>query len=82
MDDLSRRAFSALTHRIQLQASRVEGMSSRLLALNPASILSRGYAIVTRQADGRVVGRVADAQGALKVRVSDGEFAARIDPQS
>ena len=82
VDDLSRRAFSALTHRIQLQASRVEGMSSRLLALNPASILSRGYAIVTRQADGRVVGRVADAQGALKVRVSDGEFAARIDPQS
>ena len=82
VDDLSRRAFSALTHRIQLQASRVEGMSSRLLALNPTSILSRGYAIVTRQADGRVVGRVADAQGALKVRVSDGEFAARIDPQS
>ena len=82
VDDLSRRAFSALTHRIQLQASRVEGMSSRLLALNPASILSRGYAIVTRQADGRVVGRVADAQGALKVRVSDGEFAARVDPQS
>ena len=82
VDDLSRRALSALTHRIQLQASRVEGMSSRLLALNPASILSRGYAIVTRQADGRVVGRVADAQGALKVRVSDGEFAARIDPQS
>ena len=82
VDDLSRRALSALTHRIQLQASRVEGMSSRLQALNPASILSRGYAIVTRQADGRVVGRVADAQGALKVRVSDGEFAARIDPQS
>ena len=82
VDDLSRRAFSALTHRIQLQASRVEGMSSRLQALNPASILSRGYAIVTRQADGRVVGRVADAQGTLKVRVSDGEFAARVDPQS
>ncbi len=82
VDDLSRRALSALTHRIQLQASRVEGMSSRLQALNPASILSRGYAIVTRQADGRVVGRVADAQGALKVRVSDGEFAARVDLQS
>ena len=82
VDDLSRRAFSALTHRIQLQASRVEGMSNRLQALNPASILSRGYAIVTRQADGRVVGRVADAQGTLKVRVSDGEFAARVDPQS
>ena len=82
VDDLSRRALSALTHRIQLQDSRVEGMSSRLLALNPTSILSRGYAIVTRQADGRVVGRVADAQGALKVRVSDGEFAASVDPQS
>ncbi|MBI3172618.1 MAG: exodeoxyribonuclease VII large subunit [Chloroflexi bacterium] len=82
VDDLSRRALSALTHRIQLQASRVEGMSSRLQALNPASILSRGYAIVTRQADGRVVGRVADAQGTLKVRVSDGEFEASVHPQS
>jgi exodeoxyribonuclease VII large subunit len=82
VDDLSRRAFSALMHRIQLQASRVEGMSSRLQALNPASILSRGYAIVTRQADGRVVGRVADAQGTLKVRVSDGEFAVSVHPQS
>lgn len=82
VDDLSRRALSALTHRIQLQASRVEGMSNRLQALNPASILSRGYAIVTRQADGRVVGRVADAQGTLKVRVSDGEFEAIVHPQS
>lgn len=82
VDDLSRRALSALTHRIQLQASRVEGMSNRLQALNPASILSRGYAIVTRQADGRVVGRVADAQGTLKVRVSDGEFEASVHPQS
>jgi exodeoxyribonuclease VII large subunit len=82
VDDLSRRALSALMHRIQLQASRVEGMASRLQALNPASILSRGYAIVTRQADGRVVGRVADAQGTLKVRVSDGEFAASVHPQS
>lgn len=82
VDDLSRRALSALMHRIQLQASRVEGMSNRLQALNPASILSRGYAIVTRQADGRVVGRVADAQGTLKVRVSDGEFEASVHPQS
>ncbi len=82
VDDLSRRALSALTHRIQLQASRVDGMSSRLQALNPASILSRGYAIVTRQADGRVVGRVADAQGMLKVRVSDGEFEVSAHPQS
>ncbi len=82
VDDLSRRALSALTHRIQLQSSRVEGMSNRLLALNPASILSRGYAIVTRKADGKVVSLTSDAQGTLKVRVSDGEFEATVNSQS
>lgn len=76
VDELSRRAASALTHRIQLQSARVDGMSKRLGALNPAGILSRGYAIVTRTSDGKVVSKVTQAQGELTVRVSDGEFVA------
>lgn len=74
VDELSRRAASALTHRIQLQSARVDGMSKRLGALNPAGILSRGYAIITRASDGKVVSKVTQAQGELTVRVSDGEF--------
>ena len=74
LDELSRRVFSAMNHRIQLQASHVDGMSKRLQSLNPEGVLSRGYAIITRKEDGRVVGKVSDAGGEMKVRVSDGEF--------
>lgn len=74
LDELSRRAASALTHRIQLQSARVDGMWKRLQALNPEGILSRGYAIITRKADGVVVSKISQAQGELSVRVSDGEF--------
>ncbi|MCQ3938701.1 MAG: exodeoxyribonuclease VII large subunit [Chloroflexi bacterium] len=74
LDELFRRALSAVTHRIQLQSASVDGMSKRLDALNPAGILSRGYAIVTRREDGKVVGKISDARGEMNVRVSDGEF--------
>jgi exodeoxyribonuclease VII large subunit len=77
VDDLLRRALSALTHRIQLSSANIEGMSKRLQSLNPEGILSRGYAIITRREDGMVVSKVAQAKGDLKVRVSDGEFEVR-----
>jgi exodeoxyribonuclease VII large subunit len=74
LDELSRRTTAALAHRIRLQSARVDGMWKRLQALNPEGILSRGYAIITRKADGVVVSKVSQAQGELNVRVSDGEF--------
>ena len=74
LDELSRRASSALNHRIQLQTSNVDGVSKRLQSLNPEGVLSRGYAIITRKDDGTVVSKVSQAQGEMKVRVSDGEF--------
>jgi exonuclease VII large subunit len=40
-------------------------------------VLSRGYAIVTRKGDGRVVSRVAQAAAEMTVRVSDGTFEVR-----
>jgi exodeoxyribonuclease VII large subunit len=77
LDELSRRASSALTHRIQLQSNHVNGISKRLLSLNPEGILSRGYAIITRKEDGKVVSKIAQAHDEMKVRVSDGEFEVR-----
>jgi len=79
LDELSRRAFSALTHRIQLQSRHVDGISKRLLSLNPEGILSRGYAIITRKDNGVVVSKVLQAQGEMKVRVSDGEFEVKVN---
>ncbi|MCZ2121032.1 MAG: exodeoxyribonuclease VII large subunit [Anaerolineales bacterium] len=77
LDGLSRRAFSALRHRIQLHSANVDGISKRLQALNPASVLARGYAIITSLENGQVISKVAQAKGALKARVSDGEFEIR-----
>jgi exodeoxyribonuclease VII large subunit len=74
IDELSRRAFSALTHRIQLHKSNVDGISKRLQSLNPEGVLLRGYAIITRKSDNMVVSKVSQAKGEMKVRVSDGEF--------
>lgn len=74
LDELARRAFSSLIHRIQLHKSNVDGISKRLQALNPEGVLSRGYAIITRKDDGLVVSKVSQAKGDMKVRVSDGEF--------
>lgn len=79
LDELARRAFSALTHRIQLQTSTVNGISKQLQSLNPEGILSRGYAIITRKDDGTLVSKVSQAHGELKVRVSDGEFESTAD---
>jgi exodeoxyribonuclease VII large subunit len=74
LDELSRRATSALAHRVQLQFARVDGIAKRLKSLNPADVLSRGYAIVTRNADGATVSKISQARGEMKIRVSDGEF--------
>jgi exodeoxyribonuclease VII large subunit len=74
VDELARRALSALTHRVQLQSQHVNGVSKRLQALNPEAILARGYAIVSRNEDGAVVSKISQATGKMKVRVSDGEF--------
>jgi exodeoxyribonuclease VII large subunit len=74
VDELSRRMLSSLIYRIQLQSSHIKGMTRRLEALSPLAVLARGYAVVTRKEDGKVVSRVALAGDEMKVRVSDGEF--------
>jgi exodeoxyribonuclease VII large subunit len=77
VDELARRAHSALYHHIQLQSTHVKGMQRRLEALNPNAVLARGYAVVTRKDDGSVVSRVSQASAEMNVRVSDGEFEVR-----
>ncbi len=56
----------------------LNGLGNRLEALNPVHILDRGYAVVTLLKDGSVVNRVEKAQGDIRIRVSDGEFDARV----
>ena len=81
LDDLSRRAMTAIVYSLQLQRKHAQGMSQRLDALNPLAVLSRGYAVVTRKDDGSVISHVTQAKPGdeLNVRVSDGEFKVKRD---
>ncbi len=80
VDEFSRRAYSSLLHRVQLQSAHVTGMRNRLEALSPLAVLARGYAVVTRKEDGSVISRIAQAKSddRVKVRVADGNFDATV----
>jgi exodeoxyribonuclease VII large subunit len=80
LDDLARRSVSALVHRHELNLAHIDGLSSRLEALNPLAVLKRGYAVVTRKSDGGVVSKVkqVNAGDQIQVRVSDGQLDAEI----
>ena len=77
--ELALRLRSAMQTRTGLARVRVEGLSGRLETVSPLATLQRGYAIVSRDADGAVVRSVSDVRlgEALTVRVSDGEFVVR-----
>ncbi|MBI2757286.1 MAG: exodeoxyribonuclease VII large subunit [Chloroflexi bacterium] len=78
LDDLARRADAGQAHRLALEASQLKGLDKRLEALSPLQVLARGYAVVTRQKDGLLIRKVAQAEDGIRVRVSDGEFDAEV----
>ncbi|MEW6286379.1 MAG: exodeoxyribonuclease VII large subunit [Chloroflexota bacterium] len=80
LDELSRRMVSSLIHRIELQSSHVKGLTRRLEALSPLAVLARGYAVVTRKEDGKVVSQVGQVKAGapIQVRVADGAFDAEV----
>ncbi|MBE3039492.1 MAG: exodeoxyribonuclease VII large subunit, partial [Chloroflexi bacterium] len=78
VDELSRRGNAAQAHRLELAAARLKGLENRLTALSPLAVLQRGYAVVTK--NNRVVASKSQVQDgdALRVRLRDGEFDARV----
>lgn len=78
VDDLARRAVAGEAHSIALAGSQIQGLERRLGALNPLQVLARGYAVVTRTEDGKVVRKVGEARKEIMIRVTDGEFGARV----
>ncbi|MGH8005299.1 MAG: exodeoxyribonuclease VII large subunit, partial [Limisphaerales bacterium] len=55
LDELSRRAQLALENRLGKMKLELKSAADRLATLSPKSVLARGYSIVRRRSDNRVV---------------------------
>lgn len=80
VDELAHRIRVGLVHQIQLHQTRLRGLQERLIGLNPASILNRGYAIV-KGMDGKIVRSIKQViQGdEVDIKVIDGQIHARTE---
>ncbi len=76
LDGRIQRLNAGQAHRQDLMWAKLKGLDQRLEGLNPEGILARGYAIVTRKDDHKVIASVRDVQenDALNIRVKDGSF--------
>lgn len=81
VDSLVARAERSVRHRIEREQMNLERQRARLLAANPITILSRGYAIVEDATTGRRLGSVrhAHSQQLLGVRLVDGRLQTRVE---
>ncbi len=79
VDELLYRAQSSLQYELGLRRTALDGLTQTLKAVGPETVLARGYAVVSRDADGILVRSVAHVapEMDLTVRVSDGTFGAR-----
>ena len=78
--DASRRLLRAQRGHLRELAYRIQGLAGRLEALSPVAVLSRGYALALRAADGALVTDARDlAPGdAVQVRLARGAFDAAV----
>ncbi|MDH5478360.1 MAG: exodeoxyribonuclease VII large subunit [Nitrospinota bacterium] len=68
--------LKSMTLRIRNERNVIERSAAALAAYDPTKVLDRGYAIVTRAADGRVARTLADLAPGTRVRIQVGDGAA------
>lgn len=80
VDDLARRVERAVVGATRLRRATLEGIAARLGALSPQATLARGYAVVRRAADGRVVTGPGQAPPPTRLQITlrDGELSADV----
>jgi exodeoxyribonuclease VII large subunit len=80
LDELSSRLERAAAGFLKGSRDKCNSIQARLSALNPESILKRGYAVLTAD-DGSTVYQVGQVSSGehLQVRVSDGEFEVNVE---
>ena len=83
VDDRRAQLTTSARRRLAIYRERARGREQRLAAINPLSILSRGYAYITRAADGTQVVRAAAIQTGevLDLHFYDGQRRAIADEE-
>ena len=74
---------SEMQHKLALQGERLKGTALRLHSLSPLLTLARGFAVVRRTEDQRLVTSIQQVQPGerLDIQVADGRISARVDTQ-
>ncbi|MFP4249046.1 MAG: exodeoxyribonuclease VII large subunit [Armatimonadota bacterium] len=78
--EAERRARAALARNVERVGSRLTSASASLRALDPTKVVERGYALVWRDADQRLVRGVnqVEPEDGIHVSIADGEIAATV----
>ena len=84
VDDLARVANTAMVNHLALARTKVNGLDVQLGALNPVATLNRGFSVVERSDERKVVTSKDQAPDgvSLTITVSDGEFQATVGTSS
>ncbi len=82
IDAAERSMMRALASRVDAATASLSTATARLAALSPLATLERGYAVVSRRDDGRLLTRATDAGAgtALDVRLAQGSLRAEVLP--
>jgi exodeoxyribonuclease VII large subunit len=80
LDDESLALQRIIRQHLKNERARLELLRSRLYSASPQRILERGYALVTREGDGKRMSSIQDAAPgtSILVQLQDGTLAARV----
>jgi exodeoxyribonuclease VII large subunit len=80
LDDVTSLLQSRLQHILSLQNERLRGTALRLHALSPLLTIARGYAVVRRDTDGRIVTSTQQVRSGdtLTIQVTDGHIPVQV----
>jgi exodeoxyribonuclease VII large subunit len=80
LDDVTSLLQSRLQHILSLQNERLRGTALRLHALSPLLTIARGYAVVRRDSDGRIITSTQQVRPGetLTIQVTDGHIPVQV----
>ena len=80
IDDLVSDIVREMESQVELSKSKLKGRVEKLGVMAPQNVMARGYAIIQRQADGKVIKSVSDLIPSERVSVtlSDGKVDAQL----